>query len=139
MNVMSEAVVLARTFTGDWVARMALALKTVWRKIKEASIVEKEIVFETVKRGVEITIYKVGEKFEMSLDGDVCETFRTTVRGSLAWSVPVNMASKHFGVDKAAWLEEKSVKKEQAEWDKKMKENARYMRKERKKFFGEVE
>ncbi|URJ36632.1 hypothetical protein MF625_001051 [Paenibacillus polymyxa] len=53
MNVMKEAVVLARTFTGDWIARMALALKTVWRKIKAKGAKTMETVktvIETSKR-----------------------------------------------------------------------------------------
>lgn len=34
INVMKEAVKLAKTFTGHWAARMKEALKIVWRKVR---------------------------------------------------------------------------------------------------------
>lgn len=34
-EIMKKAVALAKTFVGDWVARMALALKTVWAEVKK--------------------------------------------------------------------------------------------------------
>lgn len=34
-EIMKKAVALAKTMVGDWVARMALALKTVWAEVKK--------------------------------------------------------------------------------------------------------
>lgn len=44
-EIMKKAVALAKTMVGDWVARMALALKTVWAEVKKMS----EKVLPTLK------------------------------------------------------------------------------------------
>lgn len=45
-KVMKRAVELAREMTGDWVARMALALKQAWKEVKEAVENMKDVVIE---------------------------------------------------------------------------------------------
>ena len=37
-EIMKKAVALAKTMVGDWVARMALALKTVWAEVKKMGV-----------------------------------------------------------------------------------------------------
>ncbi|TCS80392.1 hypothetical protein [Tepidibacillus fermentans] len=44
-EIMKKAVALAKTMIGDWVARMALALKTVWAEVKKM----REKVLPTLK------------------------------------------------------------------------------------------
>ncbi|CAM2952412.1 hypothetical protein PASE110613_09190 [Paenibacillus sediminis] len=68
-NVMKEAVVLARTYEGDWVARMALALKTVWARIKEGVKKVKATIDIRVARGGRDYVAKiVGPHRQYKLD-----------------------------------------------------------------------
>ena len=62
-EIMKKAVELAKQMIGDWVARMALALKKVWAEAK--AVVANEVGAINVKEGYKVV--KLGE-FETELE-----------------------------------------------------------------------
>lgn len=61
-KIMKKAVELAKTFVGDWIARMALALKMVWAEAKAVVANETGAINAKAKEGYKVV--KLGD-FEM--------------------------------------------------------------------------